>query len=59
MHRIDDAMLAAESAVSDFDELADEAYGEPEDPAFAAVGGVHDDHAERELRRILARVFGM
>ena len=59
MHLIDDALIAAESAVSDFDDFADDVYGEPEDHAFEAVGGLHDEHAEREVRHILARVFGM
>lgn len=58
---IDDALLlAAESAVSgDDDDFADDTYGDPEDHAFEAVGGLHDEHAEREVRHILARVFGM
>ena len=59
MHLIDDALLAAESAVSDFDDLADDTYGEPEDDAFEAIGGLHDEHVEREVRRTLGRVFGM
>jgi hypothetical protein len=64
MHLIDDTLLAAESAVSsysdsDFDDFADDTYGDPDDHAFAAVGGLHDEHAEREVRHVLARVFGM
>jgi hypothetical protein len=59
MHLIDDALIAAESTVSGFDDLDDDAYGEPEDHAFDAVGGLHEEHAEREVRHILARVFGM
>ena len=56
---IDEFLLAAESAVSDFDEFADDTYGEPEDQAFDAVGGLHDEDVEREVRHVLARVFGM
>jgi len=56
---IDEFLLAAESTVSDFDDFADDTYGEPEDEAFEAVGGLHDEHVEREVRHILARVFGM
>ena len=52
-------LLAAESTVSDLDDFADDTYGEPEDHAFEAVGGLHDEHVEREVRHILARVFGM
>jgi len=59
MHLIDDALLAAESAVSEFDEFADDTYGEPEDEVFEPVGGLYDEHVEREVRRILGRVFGM
>jgi hypothetical protein len=60
VHLIDDAILAAESAVSaGDDDFADDIYGDPEDHAFEAVGGLHDEHAEREVRHILARVFGM
>ena len=59
MHLIDDDLLAAESAVSDFDDLADDTYGEPEDQAFAGLSGLHDEHAERAVRHVLARVFGM
>jgi hypothetical protein len=59
MHLIDDTLLAAESAVSDFDDFSDDTYGDPDDQAFEAVGGLHDEHAEREVRQILARVFGM
>jgi hypothetical protein len=57
---IDDALLlAAESFVSGDDDFADDTYGEPDDHAFAGVGGLHDEHVEREVRHILARVFGM
>jgi hypothetical protein len=59
MHLIDDTLLAAETAVPEYDDFADDAYGEPEDHAFAGVGGLHDEHVEREVRHILARVFGM
>jgi hypothetical protein len=64
MHLIDDTLLAAESAIlssdsGDFDDFSDDTYGDPEDQAFEAVGGLHDEHAEREVRQILARVFGM
>jgi hypothetical protein len=60
VHPIDDAILAAESTVSGYDDdFADDAYGEPEDHAFEAVSGLHDEHVEREVRHILARVFGM
>ena len=59
MHLIDDALLAAESAVSEFDDFVDDTYGEPEDEAFEALGGLHDEHVEREVRHILARVYGM
>jgi hypothetical protein len=53
-------LLAAESGVSGYDDdFADDTYGEPEDHAFEAVGGLHDEHVEREVRHILARVFGM
>jgi hypothetical protein len=54
-----DLLFAAESTGSDLDDFADDTYSEPEDHAFEAVGGVHDDHVEREVRHILARVFGM
>jgi hypothetical protein len=54
----DERLLAAESIVSG-DDFADDTYGEPEDHAFAGVGGLHDEHVEREVRHILARVFGM
>ncbi len=56
---IDELLLAAESTVAGEDEFADDIYGEPEDLAFGAVGSLHDEHAEREVRHILARVFGM
>jgi len=53
-------LLAAESAVAGCDDdFADDTYGDPEDHAFEAVGGLHDEHVEREVRHILARVFGM
>ena len=55
----DEFLLAAESTVPDFDDFADDTYGEPEDEAFEAVGGINDEHVEREVRHILARVFGM
>jgi hypothetical protein len=56
---IDEFLLAAESSVPDFDEFADDTYGEPEDRAFDAVAGVHDEQVDREVRHILARIFGM
>jgi hypothetical protein len=55
----DELLLAAESAVSGYDDFADDTYGDPEDHAFDAVGDLHDEHVEREVRHILARVFGM
>jgi len=60
MHLIDDTLLAAESAISAYeDDFSDDTYGDPDDHAFAAIGGLHDEHAEREVRHVLARVFGM
>jgi len=56
----DDLLLAAESTVSGYDDdFADDTYGEPEDRAFEAVGGLHGEHVEHEVRHIVARVFGM
>jgi hypothetical protein len=55
----DELLLAAESTVSGDDDFTDDTYGEPEDAAFEVIGGLHDEHAEREVRQILARVFGM
>jgi hypothetical protein len=59
MHLIDDALLAAESAVPAFDEFEDDTYGEPGDDAFEAIGGLHGESGEHEVRQVLARVFGM
>jgi hypothetical protein len=56
---IEALLLAAESTVAGEDEFADDTYGESEDLAFEAVRSLHDEHAEREVRHILARVFGM
>ena len=55
----DDLALAAESTVSAYDDLEDDTYGDPEDHAFEAVGGLHDEDVEREVRHVLGRVFGM
>jgi len=55
----DESLLAAESAVAGYDDFADDTYGEPEDVAFAGVGGLYDEHVERAVRQILARVYGM
>jgi hypothetical protein len=45
--------------VSASEDFADDTYGDPEDHAFAPVGGLDHEHGEREVRQILARVFGM
>lgn len=60
----DELALAAESTVSAFDDPADdspmdESYGAPDDFAFEAVGGLGEEHAERAVRDILGRVFGL
>ncbi len=55
----DETLLAAAGTVPGYEDFADDTYDEPADVAFEDVGGLHDEHVERAVRQILARVYGM